>query len=73
MESWILGKRGRKTREWVPEASAIEQRKANGFFVVVVVVVLLWRVLFGSLKGAGTPITRKQGSKTGEQVTETGA
>ena len=31
-----------------------------------------WRVLFGSLKGAGTPLLGKQGSKTGEWVPETG-
>ena len=32
-----------------------------------------WQVLFGSLKGTGTPILGKQGSKTGERVPETGA
>ena len=34
---------------------------------------LFWRVFFGSLKGTGTPILGKQGSKTGEWVPEAGA
>ena len=37
------------------------------------VIVLFWWVLFGSLKGTGTPTLGKQGSKTGEGVPEAGA
>ena len=49
---------GGRTGEWLPEADTGEQRNGSGhFFVVVVaVVVLVWRLLFGSLKGAGQDI-----------------
>ena len=42
------------------------------FFFSLIFFFFFWQVLFGSLKGTGTPILGKQGSKTGNQVPETG-
>ena len=68
----ILGKQGSKTSEQVSEAGIGEQKKRERLFFVVVVVFLFWRVLFGRLKGIGTTILGKQGSKTSERVPEGG-
>ena len=54
-----------------PEDKKKKSRVFSFFFLsvpslIVAVVVLVWRVLFGSLKGTGTLILGKQGSKTSE-------
>ena len=67
MGTWMLGKQGSRTGERVPEAEAGEQRNGSGIFFF-----FFWRVLFGSLKGTGTPILGKQDSRTGERVPEAG-